>query len=150
MQTSKIITRSYRRLLGATTITLVMASVMITLVTAIACERAANSHEIKQGKPAAETPPTYAGRTDEINIELTGNGFLPTEATHPAGAFGISVENSSNANDYTLRLKAQDGTILNEIPVQKGSVAWSVSLQPGQYRLTEANHEHWTCVITVQ
>ena len=149
MQTTKILTRSYRNLSSVTKVILVTLSVMMAILTIIACERS-NSRDIKNANATTETRPTQAGSVDEISIELTGNGFLPTEIGHSAGAFGISVENKSDANDYTLRLKAQDGTILNEIPVQKGSVAWSVNLQPGQYRLTEANHENWVCVITVQ
>lgn len=131
------------------TITLVVVFVMSAVFTGIACERA-NSFEKKDANPPLEARPTHAGRSDEINIELTDSGFVPTEIIHSAGAFGIAVENKSSANEYKLQLKAEDGSILKEIPVQKGSVAWSVNLQPGQYRLTEANHEQWVCVIIVQ
>lgn len=128
---------------------MVVVFVMSGVFTGIACERA-NSLEKKDANPPLEARPTHAGRSDEINIELTNSGFIPTEIIHSAGAFGIAVENKSDANEYKLRLKAEDGSILKEIPVQKGSVAWSVNLQPGQYRLTEANHEQWVCVIIVQ
>ena len=151
IQMSKITIGSHRRYCsaGSMTITLVVVFVMSAVFTGIACERA-NSFEKKDANPPLEARPTHAGRSDEINIELTDSGFVPTEIIHSAGAFGIAVENKSSANEYKLQLKAEDGSILKEIPVQKGSVAWSVNLQPGQYRLTEANHEQWVCVIIVQ
>lgn len=90
------------------------------------------------------------GGRDEVRIELTNNGFLPADVTHVAGTFAIAVENTSAGNEYTLRLKAEDGTVLKEVQVQKGSTAWSVSLQPGLYTLTEANHQQWICRIHVQ
>ena len=131
-------TFNFRVMVIITAIVFVMAAVLIT----------ANSRASKVTNPSSVGADT--ARFDELNIELTDNGFVPTEITHSSGAFGISVENTSSANEYTLRLKAADGTILNEIPVQKGSVAWSVNLQPGLYTLTETNHEQWSCVITVQ
>jgi hypothetical protein len=93
---------------------------------------------------------TQQGGRDEVRIELTNNGFVPAEVTHLAGTFAIAVENTSTGNEYTLRLKAEDGTVLKEIQVQKGSTAWTVSLQPGLYTLTEANHQQWICRIHIQ
>jgi hypothetical protein len=62
----------------------------------------------------------------------------------------VAVENSAIAGEYTLRLKAEDGTIVKEIHVQKGSAAWTVTLSSGQYTLTEASHPQWLCHISVQ
>ena len=90
------------------------------------------------------------GARDEVRIELTSNGFTPSEVQHTAGSFAIAVENSTLSGEYTLRLKAEDGTILNERQVQKGSSAWTVNLQTGTYTLTEANHAQWTCRIVIQ
>jgi len=87
---------------------------------------------------------------DELRIELTGNGFTPNQVQHGPGRFAIAVENSTLSGEYTLRLKAEDGTILNEFQVQKGSSAWTVNLQTGTYTLTEADHPQWTCRIAVQ
>ena len=42
---------------------------------------------------------------------------------HAPGRFAIAVENSTLSGEYTLRLKAEDGTILNEFHVLKGSSA---------------------------
>ena len=90
------------------------------------------------------------GTRDEVRVELTSNGFTPNEVQHAPGRFAIAVENSTLSGEYTLRLKAADGTILNEFHVQKGSSAWTVNLQTGTYTLTEADHPQWTCRIVVQ
>lgn len=104
---------------------------------------------LSNADPKAANRAQQGGR-DEVRIELTNNGFMPAEVTHSAGTFAIAVENTSARDDYTLRLKSEDGTVLREIQVQKGSTAWSVTLQPGTYALTEANHQQWTCRINVQ
>ena len=87
---------------------------------------------------------------DEVRIELTSNGFAPSEIQHAPGTFAIAVENKTLSGEYTLKLKAEDGTVLSELQVQKGSSAWTVSLQTGRYTLTEADHPQWTCSIVVQ
>ena len=87
---------------------------------------------------------------DEIRIELSSNGFSPSEVQHAPGSFAIAVENSTLSGEYKLRLKAEDGTVLNEVQVQKGSSAWTVTLQTGRYTLTEVNHSEWSCSIVVQ
>ena len=93
---------------------------------------------------------TQQGGRDEVRIELTSDGFNPSAVQHAPGTFAISVENKTLSGDYTLRLKAEDGTVLSELQVQKGSSAWTVSLQSGRYTLTEVNHSQWTCSIVVQ
>jgi hypothetical protein len=90
------------------------------------------------------------GGRDEIRIVLSSNGFAPSEVQHAPGSFAIAVENTTLAGEYTLRLKAEDGTVLNEVQVQKGSSAWTVNLQTGRYTLTEVNHPQWACTIVVQ
>jgi hypothetical protein len=92
---------------------------------------------------------TQQGR-DEIRIELSSNGFSPSEVQHAPGSFAISVENTTLSSEYKLRLKAADGTVLSEVQVQKGSSAWTVTLQTGRYTLTEVNHSQWICNIVVQ
>ena len=87
---------------------------------------------------------------DEVRIELSSNGFSPSEVQHAPGSFAIAVENSTLSGEYKLRLKAADGTVLSEVQVQKGSSAWTVTLQTGRYTLTEVNHPQWICNIVVQ
>ena len=97
----------------------------------------------------AHSTPQQGGR-DEIRIVLSSNGFAPSEVQHAPGSFAIAVENNILSGEYTLRLKAEDGTVLSEIQVQKGSSAWTVNLQTGRYTLTEVNHAQWSCSIVVQ
>lgn len=90
------------------------------------------------------------GGRDEIRIELSNNGFTPSEVQHAPGSFAISVDNVTLSSDYKLRLKAEDGTVLHEVDIQKGSSAWTVNLQTGRYTLTEVNHSQWLCSLVVQ
>jgi hypothetical protein len=92
-------------------------------------------------------PPAFQ---DELQIELGSEGFTPAEVQRAAGTFAIAVENSVISGEYTLQLKAQDGTVIKEVQVQKGSAAWTVTLSAGEYTLTEVSHPQWTCRITVQ
>ena len=87
---------------------------------------------------------------DEVRIELTTTGFAPSEVQHAPGKFAIAVENNALSGEYRLMLKAEDGTVLNEFQVQKGSSAWTVTLQTGRYTLTEASHPQWMCSIAIQ
>ena len=90
------------------------------------------------------------GGRDEIRIELSNNGFTPSEVQHAPGSFAIAVDNVTLSSDYKLRLKAEDGTVLHEVDIQKGSSAWTVNLQTGRYTLTEVNHSQWLCSLVVQ
>jgi hypothetical protein len=93
-----------------------------------------------------------ASRTlqDELRIQLGNSGFMPSEVQHAPGTFPITVENSAISGEYTLRLKAADGTVLKEVQVQKGSAGWTMTLATGEYTLTETSHPQWSCRITVQ
>lgn len=104
----------------------------------------ANAKRIDAGTSAQQ------GGRDEVRLELSDNGFTPGEVQHPPGSFAIAVENTTLSTEYKLRLKAEDGTLLNEVEVQKGPSAWTVSLQTGRYTLTEVNHSQWICNIVVQ
>jgi hypothetical protein len=132
---------------------------MTAICVGIACGRVTLFTRASPGSPLAERKDESSsdaanrgqqGGRDEVRIELTNNGFMPAEVTHSAGIFAIAIENTSARDDYTLRLKAEDGTVLKEVQVQKGSTAWTVSLQPGPYVLTEANHQQWICRISIQ
>lgn len=87
---------------------------------------------------------------DEVRVELSSSGFTPSEVQHAPGTFSISVDNKTISGEYTLNLKAEDGTVLSSLQVQKGSSAWTVTLQTGRYTLTEINHSQWVCSIVVQ
>jgi len=98
---------------------------------------------------AAYASAAQQGR-DEVRVELNSNGFTPGEVQHSPGSFAILVDNKTISGEYTLNLKAEDGTVLSELQVQKGSSAWTISLQTGRYTLTEVNHPQWVCSIVVQ
>jgi hypothetical protein len=100
-------------------------------------------------KGVAATVPG-ATQEDELTIELSTAGFAPAEVAHAAGAFAIAVDNRDVTDEYVLQLKAESGTLLNEIRVQKGSASWAVELAAGRYTLMVANHPDWVCLITIQ
>ena len=87
---------------------------------------------------------------DELRVELNTDGFTPSEVQHAPGVFAIAVDNKILSGEYTLKLKAEDETVLNEFRIQKGSSAWTVNLPTGKYILTEADRPLWTCRIVVQ
>lgn len=139
-------------------ITVAVLIPLTAICVGIACGRVTNNANATSTRSVAENrnenvseaaSRTQGGR-DEVRIELTNNGFVPSGVTHASGTFAIAVENTSAREDYTLRLKAENGTVLKEIQVQKGSTAWSVTLQPGRYVLTEADHQQWICTINIQ
>lgn len=90
------------------------------------------------------------GRPDEVRVELSPNGFNPSSLTHAAGQFSIMIDNQGVEGEYTLQLKNADGSVLKEVPVQKGSPGFSVDLQAGEYTLSVVNQTSWVCHITVQ
>ena len=122
-------------------LTIIIVSVLIVAVV--------GSTQLDRGAQAAFAFTEQQGR-DEVRIELSSNGFTPSEVQHTPGSFAISVENKTLSGEYTLNLKAEDGTLLSEVQVQKGSSAWTVTLQTGRYTLTEINHSQWVCTIVVQ
>lgn len=87
---------------------------------------------------------------DELQLELNTDGFTPAAVQRAAGTFAIAVENSALSGEYTLQMKAHDGTVIKEVQVQKGSAAWTITLSAGEYTVTEASHPQWLCRITVQ
>ena len=99
---------------------------------------------------AAAMPASSQALQDELQLQLSESGFTPSEAQRAAGTFGIAVENTALTGEYTLKLKAQDGTVVKEVQVQKGSTAWTVTLAAGEYTLTEASHPQWLCRLTLQ
>ncbi len=106
------------------------------------------SHLFGAGTSAVQAAPQAF--QDELQIQLGSHGFTPADVQRAAGTFAIAVENSVISGEYTLQLTAQDGTVIKEVQVQKGSAAWTVTLAAGEYTLTETSHPQWLCRITVQ
>jgi hypothetical protein len=123
-------------------LTILGVSILVVVGGAISTQLSSNAQ-------AAYASTAQQGR-DEVRVELNGNGFTPGEVQHAPGSFAILVDNKTISGEYTLNLKADDGTVVSELQVQKGSSAWTVSLQTGRYTLTEINHSQWVCSIVVQ
>ena len=123
-------------------LTILVVSILVVAGVAISTQLSSNA-QAAYGSAAPQ------GR-DEVRVELNGNGFTPGEVQHAPGSFAILVDNKTISGEYTLNLKADDGTVVSELQVQKGSSAWTVSLQTGRYTLTEINHSQWVCNIVVQ
>ena len=128
---------------------LVIAAVFVAVVSALLALPVANSGGALN-KPTSNAPVVQPRMQDEVRIELKSSGFDPSEVQHAAGTFAFAIENSTLSGEYTLRLKAEDGTVLKEVQVQKGSSAWTITLQAGNYTLTEAGNPQWLCRVTVQ
>ena len=122
----------------------------LLLLAATATALASGSMNILIGLEASAASVSAQALQDELQLELGSNGFTPAEAQRAAGTFAIAVENSAISGEYTLQLKAQDGTVLKEVQVQKGSAAWTITLAAGEYTLTVVSQAQWTCRITVQ
>lgn len=127
---------------------LVVSCSMIFLLVVAVTGLSAKRHELQAAMDTASV--TEQSGRDEIKIELRNEGFSPAQIQHSNGTFPLLVENKALSSGYTLQLKAADGTLLHELSVQKGSVAWTVSLQTGQYTLTVVDHPQWVCQLTVQ
>jgi hypothetical protein len=131
----------------------VLAIVAVFAVIASARIRESPNLEARNLTPSAASARALVvqpGFQDEVHIKLTASGFVPGEVQHASGTFAIAVENATLPGEYTLQLKAEDGTVLKEVTVQKGSSAWSVTLQAGQYTLTETQNPQWLCRLNVQ
>jgi hypothetical protein len=125
-----------------------VAAALLLLVCSVVAAVVSFTGGTKAG-PSTTLPAVNAAQ-NELHLELNSNGFNPSTAQRSAGTFDITVENSVMSGEYTLRLKNGDGTVLKELSIQKGSAAWTVTLEVGQYTLTEANNPQWVCQITVQ
>jgi hypothetical protein len=136
--------------LGFTLSSILAIAALFILIASAKTDRSMEANKGSSLVRAAAVSEVQPGPQDEIRIKLTSNGFVPGAVEHSAGTFAFAVENETLSGEYTLRLKAEDGTVLREVNVQKGSSAWSVTLQAGQYTLTEAQNPQWLCRITVQ
>jgi hypothetical protein len=157
--------KSERRSEGAITVgrgvAAAFAAVLVatTTLAAVALVRlASNDGTVAKEASGPALPATVAAPTistqqddgDELQVALSVSGFSPAEVSHAAGAFALAVETQSADSEYVLQLKTEGGTLLNEVPVQKGSAVWTVDLPAGRYTLTEASHPNWVCQITTQ
>lgn len=84
-------------------------------------------------------------------ITITSTGFEPEEITRAAGQVMLAIDNRSGLEDVWLKLDREGGERLVDAHVEREKLDWRgrVTLTAGRYRLTEANHTDWVCLITV-
>lgn len=86
-----------------------------------------------------------------ISLRLTRQGFEPAEVTSPAGAYFLTIQNSTELNVVELKLSREAGPRLRTARISKENLRWRdrVELTPGRYMLTESNHPNWVCQIRI-
>lgn len=96
--------------------------------------------------------PLFPQDLPEVTLTLRAEGFAPDALTRPAGRFRLSVDNRSGVEEITLRLNREDGTLVREMFIRRGTVDWSevIDLAAGVYVLSEVSHPAWVCRITAQ
>jgi hypothetical protein len=103
------------------------------------------------GRPGAAKT-LRAAQSGDVQITLRADGFTPSEVTHAAGSFTLTVVNESGSQSLNLRLVRENGELVREMSITSGQQQWSgaVELPSGGYYLTEANHAAWLFHIVVQ
>jgi hypothetical protein len=83
-------------------------------------------------------------------ITLRPAGFEPAEITRPAGRFLLAVSDQTGLEDVRIQLSEGEKKI-HEVRLSGGKRLWRkvVDLAPGEYRLAEASHPEWGCLITI-
>lgn len=84
-------------------------------------------------------------------ITILPTGFEPAEITRPAGRFILAIDNRSGLEEVNLRLSRANGQAVHELRIrrEKPDLRKLVDLQPGVYRLSEANHPDWIGRLTI-
>jgi hypothetical protein len=97
-----------------------------------------------------ETRPTPT-RLDSVLITINRGGFYPAALSRPKGKFFLMVENRSEQREVDMRLDRVTGARMRKVKVPGGQLDWTelLDLNPGEYRLTEANNPDWGCHITI-
>jgi hypothetical protein len=92
-----------------------------------------------------------AERLDAEFITIRPSGFEPAEVTRTDGRFLLMFENRSGLEDLSLSIHRQHGGPFQETRLSKHLLDWRgvVTLPPGRYVVTEAEHPDWRCQITI-
>jgi hypothetical protein len=101
--------------------------------------------------PAAAQEGNPAERPDVELITIGPAGFEPAEISRADGQFLLAVENRSGLEDLELHVSKRHGERLRETRFSGRLLDWRgvLSLPPGEYVITEANHPDWRCRITI-
>jgi hypothetical protein len=122
------------------------------LVAPVAAESAAAITQTTT--PSVAATPVIPVRLESEHVTIRPTGFEPTEIARPAGRILLAVNDRSGLDSLDLRLDIETVHRLFEVRVPRdtnGRHEWRqvVTLVPGHYVLTEANHPDWVCRITV-
>ena len=102
--------------------------------------------------------PRAGPKDGEIEVEqvtLRPYGFEPRAIKRPKGDFLLSFSNRSRQKDLALQLfrvvGISKGEKLKDVGLPKGVVnrLTTLSLQPGEYVLSEASNPRWECRLTI-
>lgn len=101
---------------------------------------------------ASATNPQNDKSTEVEMVTLRPWGFEPAQITRPPGPFALVVENRSEFEPIDVSLDVESGPKLHALGLSKSKTKWrqKLVLTPGTYRLREASHPEWSCLITVQ
>lgn len=101
--------------------------------------------------PASAATPLPPGQTRAELITITPRGFEPSQITRPAGRALVVVVNKSEHPTTTLRLLAENGSVLGQVQMPRNRRRWSqfVTLVPGRYRIVDVNRPNVFCNIEV-
>lgn len=103
---------------------------------------------------AAQVTP-QDGQFEVEQVTIRPYGFEPRAIKRPKGDFLLSFTNRSRQKDLALQLHrvvgASKGEKLKDVGLPKGVVnrLTTLTLQPGEYVLSEASNPRWECRLTI-
>ena len=163
---SNQLTLDERRSRRTTRILILFLAAVVVAVIAVSARAfiGSSEHPVKApptapSKPARsqEQPPAQMQtaitlpRLEAEHITITPTGFEPSEITRPAGQILLAVNNRSGLDDVTIRVDIEGGLRVAQAHESRTRLSWrgAVTLLPGRYVITEANHPDWVCRIIV-
>ena len=84
-----------------------------------------------------------------VSLEVTPNGFEPSETTGRRGKFLLLLQNRTGSRDLSFYLIRENQERLAESDPQKRDWKAHVQLGPGIYIIGEASHPEWQSIIRV-
>lgn len=84
-----------------------------------------------------------------VSLEVTPNGFQPSETIAHRGGFLILLQNRTGRRDLSFYLIRENQERLAESEPQKRDWKAQVQLGPGTYIVGETNHPEWKSIIRV-
>ena len=136
--------------------------VTLTIVAALALTIpfVARTENISPSRPRV-VPPIASTRVAElsassmedepqvVSLEVTPNGFEPSETTARRGKFLILLQNRTGRRDLNFYLLRENQERVAESEPQKRDWKAHVQLAPGTYIISETSHPEWQSIIRV-